>query len=125
MFKKWSAYLFLLPMAAILVLLLLVQASRSQESQEAYVRWQYQIVQYGPSDCSGGELQNSLNRAGAEGWEMVSFTQTAKGPNEIVLQMASLGYGKDVTPNLADSWQGIISPVEAPGCQAILKRPSH
>jgi hypothetical protein len=123
MWKRRALYALLLSIGTLAVLGLLVQHSRSQERQTSYLRWEYHVLQYGPTACAGDELPSSLNAAGAEGWEMVSFTAVAKGPSEIVLQTASLGYGKEVVPNLTDSWQGIISPVQEAGCQVILKRP--
>lgn len=124
MFKTRSLYLLLLPVAAV-ILILSVHASRSQQGTPPAVRWEYQVTERNGSECAAAELQPSLTASGQEGWELVSLSHMPSGQNEIVLQTASLGYGKEVVPNLTDSWQGVISPLGPEVCQLVLKRPVY
>lgn len=124
MFRKQPLYL-LLALALATVSILLVQGARTQEKARAHFRWEYRVQEYGASECSGNSLQSSLNSLGDQGWEMTGMTPIANGESQIVLQTASLGYGKEVVPNLTDSWQGVISPTSEPGCRMVFRRPSY
>lgn len=124
MFRTRSLYLLVLPVAAV-ALILSVHASRSQQGTPPAVRWEYQVTEHNGSGCSASELQGSLTASGQEGWELVSLVRVASGQNEIVLQTASLGYGKEVVPNLTDSWQGVITPLGPEVCRIVLKRPVY
>lgn len=124
MFRTRSLYLLLLPVAAV-ALIMSVQASRSQQGTPPAVRWEYQVIEGNGSECSASELQGSLTASGQDGWELVSLSHMPGGQDEIVLQTASLGYGKEVVPNLTDSWQGVITPLGPEACQIVLKRPVY
>lgn len=124
MLKTRSLFLLALPLAAV-ALILSVHASRSQQGTPPGVRWEYQVIEHNASECSAAELQPLLSGSGEEGWELVSIARIPSGQSEIVLQTASLGYGKEVVPNLADSWQGVITPLGPESCQLVLKRPVY
>ena len=124
MVRTRSLYLLALPVAAV-VLILSLHARRSQQDTPPNIRWEYQVIEHNASDCSAAELQPSLASSGQEGWELVSIARIPSGQSEIVLQTASLGYGKEVVPNLADSWQGVITPLGPEVCQLVLKRPVY
>lgn len=124
MLRTRSVYLLVLPVAAV-ALILSVRASRSQQGTPPAVRWEYEVTEHNGSECSAAGLQGSLTASGQEGWELVTLAHILNGRSEIVLQTASLGYGKEVVPNLTDSWQGVITPLGQEVCQLVLKRPIY
>ena len=124
MFRKQPLYL-LMTLTLVALCIFLVQGGRTQDKARAHFRWEYKVIEYSASGCSGDNLQTTLNSSGDQGWELTSMTPVANGESQIVLQTASLGYGKEVTPNLTDSWQGVVSPTSEPGCRLVFRRPSY
>ena len=94
--------------------------------------WEYNVVRFDPSRCGNEELFTStLNAMGLKGWELVSYERlTPVFPNaegNILMRPAATGAGRDVTPQLADSFQGTITMrlarPEIPYCRVLFKRP--
>jgi hypothetical protein len=124
MVKTRAMYFFLI-VIALLGVVVLVQAGRPQAKTTSYLRWEYHVVEYGASGCAADELQLSLTKLGEQGWEVVNVTPISNQSSEIVLQSAALSYGKEVVPNLADSLQGVITPLGYEGCRVVFKRPGY
>lgn len=105
----------LLMVVAIAVLKLpLQQATRQTEEAATEPRWEYRVLTMDLGWCANNDSVNGmLNDYGKKGWELVSFQQTpalTTFPQEshgtILIRPASTGYGKEVQPNLTDSFQG-------------------
>jgi hypothetical protein len=76
--------------------------------------WEYRVVNLDSFRCTNEEAMTAtLNANGRQGWELVGYQA---GPVEfpdsvdgsILMRPAATGAGKDVTPQLADSFQGTI-----------------
>jgi len=92
-------------------------------------RWEYRMIRLKGAECSN---DGSLNKAGQEGWELVSFSPVsvsfvppdAKG--ELLIKPAATGVGAQNNPPTADSFTGTMtirmSPAQADVCQAVFKR---
>jgi hypothetical protein len=94
--------------------------------------WEYNVVRFDPSRCANEEVFTAtLNTMGLKGWELVSYERlTPVFPNaegNILMRPAATGAGRDVTPQLADSFQGTITMrmarAEIPYCRVLFKRP--
>jgi hypothetical protein len=94
--------------------------------------WEYNVVRFDPSRCANEEVFTAtLNTMGLKGWELVSYERlTPVFPNaegNILMRPAATGAGRDVTPQLADSFQGTITMrvarPEIPYCRVLFKRP--
>lgn len=94
--------------------------------------WEYRVVNLESFRCNNEEaMTQTLNANGRQGWELVGY-QT--GPLEfpgsvggtILMRPAATGAGKDVQPQLADSFQGNINlKMEQPrtsACRLVFKR---
>ncbi len=115
-------------------LLKLPQTPASGQAEEAATepRWEYQVVTMDPLRCAVEDAINtSLNAHGKQGWELVSYQQGAasfptKAQGELLFRPAATGPGKEVSPQLADSFQGTIDFKMAepqPGaCRLVFKR---
>jgi hypothetical protein len=100
--------------------------------------WEYRVVNLDSFRCTNEEaMAATLNANGRQGWELVGY-QT--GPVEfpggadgtILMRPAATGAGKDVQPQVADSFQGSIklSMVQprTSACRLVFKReagPAH
>jgi len=95
--------------------------------------WEYRVVNLDSRACiSEDAMTATLNANGRQGWELVGY-QTGPGqlPNEvggsILMRPAATGAGKDVSPQLADSFQGTINlrmsqPYQTGACRLVFKR---
>jgi Domain of unknown function (DUF4177) len=95
--------------------------------------WEYHVVNLDSRACISEEAMTAtLNANGRQGWELVGYQA---GPvqmpgtvdGSIVMRPAATGAGKDVSPQLADSFQGTISlkMSQAPqvgACRLVFKR---
>ena len=105
-------------------------------------KWEYKVVRFEAGPCSSeNELALSMNSAGQQGWELVSyermsppFPRDAEGT--LVMRVAATGEDKNAAPaNLpmpppvADAYEGTISmQLSQPppgGCRMIFKRQAH
>ena len=104
------------------------------ETQSSESMWEYNVVRFDPSRCTNEEVFTAtLNAMGLKGWEVVSYERlTPMFPNaegNILMRPAATGAGRDVTPQLADSFQGTItmrmaqSPADRTYCRVLFKRP--
>ena len=104
------------------------------ETQASEGLWEYNVVRLDPSRCTNEEVFTAtLNTMGLKGWELVSYERlTPVFPNaegNILMRPAATGAGRDVTPQLADSFQGTItmrmaqSPADRTYCRVLFKRP--
>jgi hypothetical protein len=95
-------------------------------------KWEYNVVRLGPSNCtSEGSLNGILNELGLRGWELVSYEPLSppftNADGTILIRPAATGAGRDVQPQLADSFQGNINmrmgQPDRPLCRVLFKRP--
>jgi hypothetical protein len=102
------------------------------ETQSTDSLWEYNVVRFDPSRCANEEVFTAtLNTMGLKGWELVSYERlTPVFPNaegNILMRPAATGAGRDVTPQLADSFQGTITmrmaQSDRPYCRVLFKRP--
>lgn len=124
-----------------LVLILIVIALRPPLSpaagQGAQVAsepvWEYRVVPLDTYRCTSEEAMTAtLNTNGRQGWELVGyeaaplvFPKDVEG--SILMRPAATGAGKNVTPQLADSFQGSINlkmpqQTQAGACRLVFKR---
>jgi|SRR5947209_121619 len=91
-------------------------------------KWEYRIIRLDAPQCSN---ESALNRAGQEGWELVSYNTTAisfpqDAQGSLLLKPAATGPGAQNNPPTADSFTGTMnvkmSPARAEACQAVFKR---
>ncbi|HEY6274065.1 MAG TPA: hypothetical protein VIX19_18950 [Terriglobales bacterium] len=102
--------------------------------------WEYRVVTLDPYRCTSEEAMTAtLNASGRQGWELVGyqaaplqFPKDVEG--SILMRPAATGAGKDVSPQLADSFQGTINlkmpqQVQPGACRLVFKRefagPAH
>ena len=77
--------------------------------------WEYRVVNLDSRACNSEEAMTAtLNAQGRQGWELVGYQagplQMPDGVGgSILMRPAATGAGKDVSPQLADSFQGTIS----------------
>lgn len=97
--------------------------------------WEYRVVTLDPYRCSSEEAMTAtLNANGRQGWELVGYQAApVQFPKDvegnILMRPAATGAGKDVTPQVADSFQGTINlrmpqQVVAGACRLVFKRGS-
>ena len=108
--------------------------ARGQETEEQWSgpKWEYNAVRLDPSHCTNEVLLNAtLNGWGIRGWELVSYEPLTpsftNADGTILIRPAATGAGRDVSPQLADSFQGNINmrmgQPERPVCRLLFKRP--
>ena len=110
------------------------QFVQTAEKQTISPRWEYKALKLEANQCSyENQIATSLNAAGEEGWELVSyerlsitFPKDAEGT--LLIRPAATGLGKEHTPQTADSFQGTMTLKMAqaqPGaCRFLFKRVS-
>jgi hypothetical protein len=106
------------------------RASGQEPATLGPLNWQYQVVTIRSCD-NDSALAGTLTTSGRQNWELVSFQQLPSFPNEaagkLLFRLAATGPGKDVQPQLADSFQGTVDfklPDAQPGsCRLLFKRP--
>jgi len=94
--------------------------------------WEYRVVGLESFRCNNETaMTQALNVLGREGWELVGYQP---GPMEfpssvdgtILMRPAATGAGKDVQPQLADSFQGNIKLAmqrpQVSACRLVFKR---
>jgi hypothetical protein len=97
------------------------------------IKWEYRVLKFEGYQCVADNAA-SLNRAGHEGWELVSYAPISVAfPKEaegtLLIRPAATGPGKEHTPQTADSFTGTMTMKMAQshleGCQMIFKRLWH
>jgi len=92
-------------------------------------RWEYRMMRLEGAQCS---IDGGLNKAGQEGWELVSFSPVSvsfappEAQGSLLIRPAATGVGAQNNPQTADSFTGTmtlrISEAHADACQAVFKR---
>lgn len=107
-------------------------AAQTAEKPPIGPKWEYKTLRLEASQCAiENQVTTSLNSAGDEGWELVSyerlsvtFPKDAEGT--LLIRPAATGLGKEHTPQTADSFQGTMTLKMAqaqPGaCRFLFKR---
>ncbi len=119
----------------------LTPAAGQGQAEEAGTepKWEYQVVTLDANRCGYEDIvSNALNSRGQKGWELVSYQQAPpqfpkEAGGEILIRPAATGPGKEVTPQVADSFQGTITmkinQAQPGACRLLLKRqfrpPAH
>jgi hypothetical protein len=94
-------------------------------------KWEYNAVRLGPPNCTNEALLNStLNAWGLKGWELVTYEPLTppftNADGNILMRPAATGAGREVSPQLADSFQGTINMKMAQSdrsyCRVLFKR---
>jgi len=124
--------LLLLTLIAALRLPITSAGGQESEGHSNSAMWEYNVVRLDPGRCTSEEvLTSTLNAMGLKGWELVSYERlTPVFPNAdgtILMRPAATGAGRDVSPQLADSFQGTIKMTmarpETAYCRILFKRP--
>jgi len=124
--------LLLLTLIAALRLPITSAGGQESEGHSNNAMWEYNVVRLDPGRCTSEEvLTSTLNAMGLKGWELVSYERlTPVFPNAdgtILMRPAATGAGRDVSPQLADSFQGTIKMTmarpETAYCRILFKRP--
>ncbi len=109
----------------------LIQATGQAGEAATGPGWEYQVVALDSHRCAAEDaVAGSLNAHGKLGWELVSYERAFPFPAEaqgaILFRPAATGPGKEVSPQLADSFQGTVDFKMAqpqPGaCRLLFKR---
>jgi len=114
--------------------LLPFQSSQAVEKPTLGPKWEYKALKLDSSQCSVEALvANSLNAAGNEGWELVSYERLANlfpkdAEGTLLIRPAANGAGREHTPQTADSFQGTMTmkmaPMQPGACRFLFKRPA-
>jgi hypothetical protein len=107
-------------------------AALASEKQPIGPKWEYKAIKLDATQCSVESLvTNSLNAAGDEGWELVSYERLSNlfpkdAEGTLLIRPAASGPGREHTPQTADSFKGTMTMRMAamqPGaCRFLFKR---
>jgi hypothetical protein len=110
----------------------LTPSTSAQGPQLIGTKWEYKALKLEASQCSVEALvANSLNAAGEEGWELVSYERLSgafpkDADGTLLIRPAATGPGREHTPQTADSFQGNITmkmvPTQPGACRFLFKR---
>ena len=108
------------------------QSSPATEKPTLAPKWEYKALKLDANQCSAeGWVGNSLNAAGEEGWELVSYERLSNllpkdAEGTLLIRPAASGPGREHSPQTADSFQGTMTMKMAamqPGaCRFLFKR---
>ncbi len=111
------------------------QSSQATERPTLGPKWEYKALKLDPRECSVEALVgNSLNAAGEEGWELVSYERLSNlfpkdAEGTLLIRPAASGPGREHTPQTADSFQGTMTmkmaPMQPGACRFLFKRPAR
>jgi hypothetical protein len=95
-------------------------------------KWEYKALRLDANQCSyENQIAGSLNLAGDEGWELVSYERLSiifpkDADGTLLIRPAATGPGREHTPQTADSFQGTITmkmaPAQPGACRFLFKR---
>jgi hypothetical protein len=95
-------------------------------------RWEYKTINLDAIQCSDeGLVTKSLNAAGNDSWELVSYERLSNlfprdAEGTLLIRPAATGPGKEHTPQTADSFQGTMTmkmaPMQPGACRFLFKR---
>ena len=109
----------------------------AQESEGTFTgpKWEYKVLRLDGNFCaSENEVSTQLNSSGQQGWELIGYERLSSpfprdAEGTMLIRPAASGPGKEVTPPVADSFQGEISmkmpPVPLGECRLLFKRQAH
>src|SRR6476646_662630 len=110
------------------------QSSQATEKPTLGPNWEYKALKLDASQCSvEGLVANSLNAAGDDGWELVSYERLSNlfpkdAEGTFLIRPAANGPGREHTPQTADSFQGTMTikmaPMQPGACRFLFKRPA-
>lgn len=110
------------------------QPSQTTEKPTLGPKWEYKALKLDASQCSAeGWVANSLNAAGEEGWELVSYERLSNlfpkdAEGTLLIRPAASGPGREHSPQTADSFQGTMTmkmaPMQPGACRFLFKRPA-
>jgi hypothetical protein len=131
---RWLAGSLLLGSFALIRGLVPFQSSQVAEKPTLGPKWEYKALKLDASQCSVESLvANSLNAAGDEGWELVSYERLSNlfpkdAEGTFLIRPAANGPGREHTPQTADSFQGTLTmkmaPTQPGACRFLFKRPA-
>jgi hypothetical protein len=108
------------------------QSSQATEKPILGPKWEYKALKLEPSQCSVEMMvANSLNAAGEEGWELVSYERLSNlfpkdAEGTLHIRPAATGPGREHTPQTSDSFQGTMTmkmaPMQPGACRFLFKR---
>jgi Domain of unknown function (DUF4177) len=112
--------------------------AQQREDSAVGPKWEYKVVRFEAGPCSSeNELALSMNSAGQQGWELVSYERMSSFPRDadgtLLMWLAATDADKTAIPSnlptpppVADSYAGTISmKMSQPppgGCRMIFKR---
>lgn len=110
------------------------QSSQATEKPYLGPKWEYKALKLDASQCSVEPLvANSLNAAGEEGWELVSYERLSNlfpkdAEGTLLIRPTANGPGREHSPQTADSFQGTMTmkmaPMQPGACRFLFKRPA-
>lgn len=127
--------LFLLITVAAVIVPMNHATGQAAEDTTIWPKWEYKVITIDGYRCASEEaLASSLHASGQQGWELVNYEQAPipfpkEAEGTLVIRPAATGAGRDVTPQLADSFQGEIGlkieQPQPPACRLLFKRQAH
>jgi hypothetical protein len=114
--------------------LLPAPAAQAPQGQPVAPKWEYKALRLDANQCSyENQVATSLNSAGEEGWELVSYERLSgtfpkDADGTLLIRPAATGPGREHSPQTADSFQGTITmkmtPTQPGACRFLFKRPA-
>jgi len=102
------------------------------QGQPVGPKWEYKALKLDATQCSvEGLVANSLNAAGDDGWELVSYERLSNlfpkdAEGTLLIRPAATGPGREHSPQTADSFQGTMTmkmaPMQPGACRFLFKR---
>ena len=106
--------------------------SAQSQGQPVGPKWEYKALKLDATQCSvEGLVANSLNAAGDDGWELVSYERLSNlfpkdAEGTLLIRPAATGPGREHSPQTADSFQGTMTmkmaPMQPGACRFLFKR---
>lgn len=107
-------------------------AAQAPQGQPVGPKWEYKALRLDANQCSyENQVATSLNSAGEEGWELVSYERLSNlfpkdAEGTLLIRPAATGPGREHTPQTADSFQGTMTmkmaPIQPGACRFLFKR---
>jgi hypothetical protein len=107
-------------------------AVQTPQGQPIGPRWEYKAINLDAIQCSDeGLVTKSLNAAGNDSWELVSYERLSNlfprdAEGTLLIRPAATGPGREHTPQTADSFQGTMTmkmaQIQPGACRFLFKR---
>jgi hypothetical protein len=108
------------------------QSPQATEKPTPGPKWEYKAFKLDADQCSVESLvARSLNAAGDEGWELVSYERLSNlfpkdAEGMLLIRPAATGPGREHSPQTADSFQGTMTmkmaQIQPGACRFLFKR---